>query len=77
MQPCQMSSKCKRKHRSPRARDSSGDKIATTRNDRALRVQIVFAALNVWIGVQFYLWVRWAESGGRAFEVSRPAGVEG
>ncbi len=40
-------------------------------------VQILFAALNVWIGVQFYLWVRWAESGGRAFEVSRPAGVEG
>ncbi|MGA8811440.1 MAG: 4Fe-4S binding protein, partial [Candidatus Sulfotelmatobacter sp.] len=42
-----------------------------------LAVQILFAALNVWIGVQFYLWVRWAESGGRAFEVLRPAGVEG
>ena len=42
-----------------------------------LTLQILFAALNVWIGVQFYLWVRWAESGGRAFEVSRPAGVEG
>ena len=40
-------------------------------------VQILFAILNVWIGVQFYLWVRWAESGGQAFEVSRPAGVEG
>ncbi len=40
-------------------------------------VQILFAVLNVWIGVQFYLWVRWAESGGRTFEVSRPAGVEG
>ena len=40
-------------------------------------VQILFAALNLWIGMQFYLWVRWAESGGRAFEVSRPAGVEG
>jgi polyferredoxin len=53
------------------------------RNDRdysqrlRFTVQIVFAALNVWIGVQFYLWVRWAESGGRTFEVSRPAGVEG
>jgi len=34
-------------------------------------------ALNAWIGVQFYLWVRWAESGGQALEVSRPAGVEG
>ncbi len=40
-------------------------------------VQIFFAALNAWIGVQFYLWVRWAESGGRKFEVARPAGIEG
>ncbi|MFY9905007.1 MAG: 4Fe-4S binding protein [Terriglobales bacterium] len=48
-------------------------------HSQALRVtvQILFAILNVWIGVQFYLWVRWAESGGRAFEVFRPAGVEG
>ena len=42
-----------------------------------ITMQILFAILNIWIGVQFYLWVRWAESGGRAFEVSRPAGVEG
>ena len=27
--------------------------------------------------MQFYLWVRWAESGGSRLEVSRPAGVEG
>ena len=40
-------------------------------------VQLLFAALNLWIGLQFYLWVRWAESGGQGFEVSRPAGVEG
>lgn len=40
-------------------------------------VQILITTLNLWIGVQFYLWVRWAESGGRAFEVSRPSGVEG
>jgi len=40
-------------------------------------VQLLFAALNLWIGLQLYLWVRWAESGGQAFEVSRPAGVEG
>jgi polyferredoxin len=40
-------------------------------------VQLFFVALNLWIGVQFYLWVRWAESGGQALEVSRPAGVEG
>jgi polyferredoxin len=42
-----------------------------------LDVQLFVVALSVWIGVQFYLWVRWAESGGRALEVSRPAGVEG
>ena len=42
-----------------------------------IAVQLLFAALNLWIGLQFYLWVRWAESGGQAFEVSRPAGVEG
>jgi polyferredoxin len=39
--------------------------------------QFFFFALNLWIGVQFYLWVRWAESGGRAFVASRPAGIEG
>lgn len=63
---------------SPRAR-----KKLIRRRDRdasqslRLTVQILFAALNAWIGIQFYLWVRWAESGGQAFEVSRPAGVEG
>lgn len=42
-----------------------------------LTIQSVFLALNVWIGLQFYFWVRWAESGGRTATVSRPAGVEG
>ncbi len=28
-----------------------------------LAVQILFACLNAWIGVQFYLWVRWAVTG--------------
>ena len=42
-----------------------------------LGIQLVFLLLNVWIGVQFYLWVRWAETGGQATPVSRPAGVEG
>ncbi len=39
--------------------------------------QLAFFLLNVLIGVQFYLWVRWAESGGHALAVARPAGVEG
>jgi polyferredoxin len=42
-----------------------------------LAVQLFLVALNLWIGVQFYLWVRWAEGAGHALEVSRPAGVEG
>ncbi len=42
-----------------------------------LSVQLLFLALNVWIGLQFYFWVRWAESGGQLPEVARPAGVEG
>jgi polyferredoxin len=48
--------------------------------DHAQRIrlgfQLAFVALNVWIGVQFYAWVRWIETAqGRA--VVRPAGVEG
>jgi len=42
-----------------------------------LAIQAVFLGLNAWIGLQFYLWVRWAESGGRGISVPRPAGVEG
>ena len=42
-----------------------------------LGFQLAFLLLNVWIGVQFYFWVRWAESGGQTLSVSRPAGVEG
>ena len=42
-----------------------------------LGFQLAFLALNVWIAVQFYLWVRWAENGGPGIAVPRPAGVEG
>ena len=42
-----------------------------------LGVQALFLILNLWIGLQFYLFVRWAESGGQTPAVSRPAGVEG
>ncbi len=46
---------------------------------QALRhaVQLAFLALNVWIGVQFYLFVRFYETGGRSVWASRPPGVEG
>ena len=42
-----------------------------------LGFQLAFLALNVWIGVQFYHWVRWAETAGQTPVTERPAGVEG
>ncbi|HUP05385.1 MAG TPA: 4Fe-4S binding protein [Bryobacteraceae bacterium] len=39
-------------------------------------LQIAFLLLNVWIGAQFYLFVRYYEAG-RGLKVSRPPGVEG
>jgi polyferredoxin len=40
-------------------------------------VQGLFLALNIYIGIQFYFFVRYFESGGLTPRVSRPAGVEG
>jgi hypothetical protein len=40
-------------------------------------VQFAFLALNLWIGVQFFLFVRYYETGGQSVHVGRPAGVEG
>jgi polyferredoxin len=49
--------------------------------DRSQRVrhivQIFFLALNAWLGLQFYLWVRYFERGASGFYLPRPAGVEG
>jgi polyferredoxin len=39
--------------------------------------QLAFLLLNVWIGAQFYLFVRYYETGGNTQWVSRPPGVEG
>ena len=39
--------------------------------------QLAFLALNVWIAAQFYLFVRYYETGGRGIPAGRPAGVEG
>jgi len=39
--------------------------------------QLSFLALNVWIGIEFYLFVRYYESGGRSVFANRPPGVEG
>lgn len=54
-------------------RRSAPDRSQTVRRI----VQGLFVALNAWIGLQFFLWVRWFERGGRGWAVSRPAGVEG
>jgi polyferredoxin len=52
---------------------------ALTEHSQELRhaIQFAFLLLNLWIGVQFYLFVRYYETGGRSFRASRPAGVEG
>ena len=40
-------------------------------------VQMAFLLLNLWIGVRFYLWVRFYETAGATVYVPRPPGVEG
>ncbi len=40
-------------------------------------VQSAFLLLNVFIGLQFYFFVRYFESGGQSVRVARPAGVDG
>jgi polyferredoxin len=40
-------------------------------------VQTAFLLLNLWIGIRFYLFVRYYETGGTTLYVPRPPGVEG
>lgn len=62
-------------------RDKQGRPLARRAADRTqtLRhaVQVGFAVLNVWIGIEFYRWVRFYETAGQGARVDRPAGVEG
>jgi polyferredoxin len=55
--------------------------IRRVQPDRSQRVrftvQIIFAALNLWLGLQFYFWVRFYELGGVGTAAPRPTGVEG
>ena len=48
-------------------------------NSQGIRriLQWLFVALNGWIGIQFFLWVRSCEEGGAGFSAARPAGAEG
>jgi polyferredoxin len=52
---------------------------AAADRSQALRhtVQAAFLLLNVWIAAEFYLFVRYYETGGRSMEAARPDGVEG
>jgi polyferredoxin len=49
--------------------------------DRSQRLrhlfQLAFLVLNVWIGAQFYLFVRYYETAGKSVFAPRPPGVEG
>ncbi len=38
--------------------------------------QLFSAGINIWIGLQFYYWVKYIESQGTGWQVSRPPGVE-
>ncbi|HUX27823.1 MAG TPA: 4Fe-4S binding protein [Terracidiphilus sp.] len=55
--------------------------VRRTTPDRSQRIRRIvqwsFVALNAWLGVQFYLWVRYFERGGEGLAVPRPAGAEG
>ena len=59
-----------RKKLGRRARPDYSQKLRRT-------VQFGFLLLNLWIGVQFFLFVRYYETGGQGMHVGRPAGVEG
>jgi len=40
-------------------------------------VQLTFALLCIWIGIEFHLFMKWGTSGGASSFVERPPGVEG
>ena len=62
----------------PRARKKLIRRDGPDRSRRLRRaVQLAFLSLNVWIAVEFYLFVRYYETGGQTVFASRPAGVEG
>jgi polyferredoxin len=54
-------------------------KRAAPDRSQALRriFQLAFLLLNLWIGLHFYLFVRYYETGGQSVGASRPPGVEG
>jgi len=61
----------------------SARKVLVRRTDREysqplrLAFQLAFLALNVWIGIEFYAWVRYVETSGATRAATRPPGIEG
>jgi polyferredoxin len=58
-----------------------GKTLVRRRGDRSQVVrqvfQIAFVLIDLWIGVRFYQWVRYYETGGVTPFASRPPGIEG
>src|SRR5579884_4003975 len=64
--------------RAPRPKKPFVRRFAPDRSQRVRRiVQFSFLALNLWLGVQFVLWVRYYDLQGNALYVDRPAGIDG
>jgi polyferredoxin len=61
------------KQRNPLVRRLKPDRSQQIRR----AVQFAFLLLNAYIGVRFFLWVRYFESQGRSTYFERPAGVDG
>ena len=62
----------------PKTRKKLLKRAPPDRSQRLRRLtQLAFLTLNIWIAAQFYLFVRYYESGGRSLFAARPAGVEG
>ena len=62
----------------PKPRKKPGKRAGRDRSQTLRRAfQWGFLLLNLWIGVQFYLFVRYYESRGQGMWASRPPGVEG
>lgn len=57
---------------------SNGTNVNNVRRVQRLRFysQLFSLAINTWIGVQFFLFVNYLQSGGKAWFVPRPPGVE-
>jgi ferredoxin len=61
---------------SPRAKKSFIRRFGDNSQQIRLTLQLVFGIIAIWVGAQFYAWVRYYETGGATIKVERPDGVE-